>query len=113
VSLSLQEFFGDRGTFFRLMPDGFRETVHYAELVVRSLWWSGHARPSAFLILPAAVVLFRHATASGYICATYGWNLRGLLPHNSGSTCVLYAFVFPAVLADGAHQGTFQRIYPF
>jgi len=106
VSLSLQEFFGDRGTFFRLMPDGFRETVHYAELW-SFLWWSG-TRVFGFLILPAAVVLF---AMPGERLRDYGWNLAGFYRH-IGLYLVLYAFVFPLCWLM-AHTKDFQRIYPF
>jgi hypothetical protein len=106
VSLSLQEFYGDRATFFRLMGPGWRESNPQAELWSFA-WWSG-ARVFGFLVLPAAVVLF---LMPGERLRDYGWSLRGFYQH-IGLYAVLYAFVFPLVWVM-AHTRDFQRIYPF
>jgi membrane protease YdiL (CAAX protease family) len=104
VSLSLQEFYGDRGTFYRLLP----KQLHghrYAELW-SFCWWSGW-RVFGFLILPAAAVL----AMPGERLRDYGWSLAGFTRH-LGLYAVLYLFVLPLCWIF-SHTESFQRIYPF
>jgi membrane protease YdiL (CAAX protease family) len=106
VSLTLQEYLGDRG-FFRnlsILPREIRagpdwELWSYA-------WWAGW-RVLGFLVIPTVAVLLM----PGERLRDYGWSLRGFIDH-IGLYLVLYALVFPLVwFMSRTHD--FQRIYPF
>jgi uncharacterized protein len=102
VSLTLQEFFGDRITFRDL------EVLHDSDAweLWSWTWWAGW-RVLGFLVLPALVV----ALLPGERLADYGWSLAGLRGHWK-VYLLLYLLVLPAVVYVSTTPD-FQRIYPF
>ncbi len=106
VSLTLQEYFGDRG-FFRgleLLPRSIRTGANWE--LWSYAWWAGW-RVFGFLVLPTIAVLLM----PGERLRDYGWSLKGFTDH-IGLYVVLYALVLPLVyVASRTHE--FQRIYPF
>jgi membrane protease YdiL (CAAX protease family) len=106
VSLTLQEFWGDRGFFRSLewIPSFMRNGPDWE--LWSFAWWSGW-RVLGFLILPAIVVLLM----PGERLRDYGWSTRGFTRH-----LVLYLVLYLAVLPLVVLMSTtkdFQRIYPF
>jgi membrane protease YdiL (CAAX protease family) len=106
VSLTLQEFYGDRGVFRDLpfLPESIRRGPNWE--LWSFCWWSGW-RVFGFLILPAVVVL----CMPGERLRDYGWSVRGFTRH-IGLYLVLYAAVLPLVILMSMTKD-FQRIYPF
>jgi membrane protease YdiL (CAAX protease family) len=106
VSLTLQEYFGDRGFFrdFAILPESIRRGPDWE--LWSFAWWSGW-RVFGFLILPAAVVL----CMPGERLRDYGWSVRGFTRH-IGLYLGLYLAVLPLVVYMSTTKD-FQRIYPF
>ena len=107
VSLTLQEYLGDRGFFRRhFMPgEEWYDPTGYGELWSFA-WWTGW-RVFGYLILPAAVVL----CMPGERLRDYGWSARGFLRH-LGLYTVLYLLLLPFLYLV-SRTPDFQRIYPF
>jgi len=106
VSLTLQEYFGDRG-FFRnleLLPQSVRTGARWE--LWSFAWWAGW-RVFGFLVLPTIAVLLM----PGERLRDYGWSTAGFTKH-LWLYVGLYLAVLPLViLASRTHD--FQRIYPF
>ena len=107
VSLTLQEFIGDRGFFRRHFMGGadWYDPTSFTELW-SFVWWSGW-RVLGYLILPALVVV----CMPGERLRDYGWSARGFWKHIA-LYGVLFGLLFPALyFISKTHD--FQRIYPF
>ena len=104
VSLTLFEYYGDRGDFIRLFPEYKRGT----DLPFFSYAWTTGMRVLAYVLLPAAMFLLlsrRHRPASYYL------SLRSLpryLPHYAG---VYLGAVLALVLLP--HGDNAYPTYPF
>ena len=107
VSLSLQEFIGDRGYFQRLdfLPWGIRHGKQWGELWTY-VWWAAW-RVLGYLIIPSIVILFW----KGERIRDYGWSLRGFVRHIR-LYIALYVGVLPLVWLFSL-TADFKRIYPF
>jgi uncharacterized protein len=106
VSLTLQEFWGDRGFYRRLdlIPLELRTGPDWE--LWSFAWWAGW-RVLGFLVIPAVVVL----CMPGERLRDYGWSMRGFVRH-LGLYLVLLLAVMPLVFIM-AETKDFQRIYPF
>jgi membrane protease YdiL (CAAX protease family) len=107
VSLTLQEFVGDRGFFRRNLMGGvdWYDPTSYAELW-SFVWWSGW-RVFGYLVLPVVVVL----CMPGERLRDYHWSFRGFVKHLA-LYAVLFALLAPALWVM-SRTPDFQRIYPF
>lgn len=103
LSLALQEFFGDRGTFYKLFPSlrGLKDWE-----LISFCWWSGW-RVFGLLIMPLVAVL----CMPGERLRDYGWSTKGFFRH-LGLYLGLFVAVFPLVYLMSLTKD-FQRIYPF
>src|SRR5262249_35171361 len=100
VSLTLQEYFGDRSVF----RDLFRTGVDWE--LWSWMWWAGW-RVFGFLVLPTIAVLLM----PGERLRDYGWALSGFVRHWR-----LYVLLYVLVLPLVVYMSTtpeFQLIYPF
>ena len=102
VVLTLQEYFGDRGTYYKWfgVPRGDR----YGELKAFA-WWAGW-RVGGYVLIPLVVMaLMRERILD------FNLRLRGFLEH-----LPLYLFMFAVffpVLYAASHTASFQHTYPF
>ncbi|MEZ4366327.1 MAG: type II CAAX endopeptidase family protein [Kofleriaceae bacterium] len=103
VSLTLQEYFGDRETFRRLFPATPGDT--YYELKSFG-WWTGW-RVGGYLLLPMAVV----ALLPGERLRDYHLSLRGFFRHLP-LYLGLFA-VFLPILVMASKTSEFRATYPF
>lgn len=103
LSLSLQEFFGNRSTFYELLP-GLRKLPNYELLTY--VWWSGW-RVFGLLVMPAIAVL----CMPGERLRDYGWSMKGFFKHLP-LYMLLFVLVLPLVYVMSKTKD-FQRIYPF
>jgi uncharacterized protein len=106
VSLTCQEYFGDRSLFRTLewIPHELRFGPHWE--LWSFCWWSGW-RVLGFLVFPVVVIL----CMPGERLRDYFWSPKGFFRH-IGLYLVLYAAVLPLVLYMASTKD-FQRIYPF
>jgi membrane protease YdiL (CAAX protease family) len=106
VSLTLQEYYGDRG-FFRqwsVLPASIRTGPDWE--LWSFVWWTGW-RVLGFVVLPALVVV----CMPGERLRDYGLRTAGFFRH-----LWIYVALFLAVLPLVIYMSTtkeFQRIYPF
>jgi CAAX protease family protein len=105
VSLTLQEYLGDRGFFGQLARRRGWDFGNYWELASFA-WWSGW-RVLGYLVLPAIAVV----CMPGERLRDYGWSPRGFFQH-IGLYLGLYLAVLPLVYAVSL-TAPFRRIYPF
>lgn len=103
LSLTLQEFFGDRGTFQRLLP-GLRDHPRWE--LLGYVWWSGW-RVFGLLVMPTIAVL----CMPGERLRDYGWSTKGFFKH-LWLYIAMFAAVFPLVYLM-SKTAAYQRIYPF
>lgn len=103
VSLTLQEYYGDRGEFSRLFPERMRS--EYGELQSFA-WWSGW-RIFGYIVLPILAI----AAMPGERIRDYFISFKGLLSH-LWIYVVLFALVLPAVVV-AADSPSFLKTYPF
>jgi CAAX protease family protein len=106
VSLTLQEYFGDRGYFREIswIPKAIRTGKDWE--LYSFAWWSGW-RVFGFLVLPTIAVLLM----PGERLRDYGWSTKGFTRHIH-LYLGMYVAVLPLVyLVSRTHD--FQRIYPF
>jgi membrane protease YdiL (CAAX protease family) len=105
-SLTLQEYYGDRSVFAKLVPPpGYREfSSGYWELA-SFVWWIGF-RVAGFFLLPLGVLLLL-----GERIGDYGLSLRGFRRH-AWIYVALYLAVLPLVVAV-SYTKPFQHTYPF
>ncbi len=106
VSLTLQEYFGDRGFYrdFSWLPRSARYGPNWE--LYSFAWWAGW-RVFGFLVLPTIAVL----CMPGERLRDYGWSTAGFWKHIR-LYVGLYLSVLPLVfLMSRTHA--FQRIYPF
>jgi membrane protease YdiL (CAAX protease family) len=103
VSLTLQEYIGDRGFFnehFRRVPgDRYHELKEFA-------WWTGW-RVGGYLVLPMLVI----ALMPGERIRDYYVSMRGFL-RKLPIYVLMFAIVFPAVWW-ASEQASFRHTYPF
>jgi len=106
VSLTLQEYVGDRVSFrdLDLLPRTLRTGANWE--LWSWAWWAGW-RVLGFLVLPATVVLLM----PGERLRDYGWSLAGFTRHWR-LYLLLYVLVLPLCIYMSRTQD-FQRIYPF
>ncbi len=106
VSLTCQEYLGDRGLFRQLswLPREWRQGPEW-ELWSFG-WWSGW-RVLGYLIFPAVVVMLM----PGERLRDYGWSGAGFWRHIT-LYAILFALVLPLVYVMSLTKD-FQRIYPF
>ncbi|MBI4508313.1 MAG: CPBP family intramembrane metalloprotease [Deltaproteobacteria bacterium] len=105
VSLTLQEYWGDRQTFRDLVPPGTFPFSAYWELASFG-WWSGF-RVVGYLVVPMIAI----AAMPGERVRDYGLSFKGFRKH-AWIYVVLYLLVLPAVLAASCTR-PFQYTYPF
>jgi membrane protease YdiL (CAAX protease family) len=105
VSLTLQEYLGDRGVFENLVTTHGWKLGKYADLASFA-WWSGW-RVLGYLILPMIVVL----CMPGERLRDYGWSPRGFFRHFH-LYVAMYLIVLPLVVIM-SHTVAFKHIYPF
>ncbi len=103
ISLTLQEYYGDRTTFFRKFPE-YRGT-EYGDLYGFA-WWSGW-RFFGYVILPIAAICIM----PGERIRDYFISFKNLLKH-LWIYFGLFALVLPAVLI-AAQTDSFLKTYPF
>jgi membrane protease YdiL (CAAX protease family) len=104
VSLTLQEYLGDRGEFSRWFPLRGRQDEYYE---LKSFgWWSGW-RVLGYLILPILVVLVLPKQR----VRDYHISPRGFF-HHMPIYLVLFLLILPAVIAASGTK-SFQHTYPF
>ena len=107
VSLTLIEYFGDRGTYnkaIHFLADSFFRNRYY-ELSTFG-YWTG-ARVVGYVLLPWLVVLFM----PGERIRDYGMSARGLLKH-LWIYVVLFLIVLPSLVMV-SYTPSFQQTYPF
>ena len=105
VTLTLQEYIGDRVYFEKLWPYDPRRPDPYWQLKGFA-WWSGW-RFAGYLVLPAIVV----ALMPGERLRDYHISMRGFIKH-LWVYVVLFALVLPAVYL-ASKTASFQATYPF
>jgi len=103
VSLTLQEYIGDRGWFEMHFPPSPGD--HYFELKGFA-WWSGW-RVFGYVIMPMIVL----AWLPGERIRDYHVSLKGFFKH-LWIYVVLFLCVLPAVIA-ASHTAAFRHTYPF
>ena len=103
VSLTLQEYLGDRSFFMRHFPA--LAHGHYGELR-RQVWWAGW-RFLGYVVMPIIVIL----CMPGERLRDYYVGWRGFIRH-AGVYLLLFLLVLPFVIGASRFQG-FQHIYPF
>tara|TARA_R110002096_G_scaffold299503_6_gene494148 strand:+ start:49329 stop:50153 length:825 start_codon:yes stop_codon:yes gene_type:complete len=103
ISLTLQEYYGDRGVFAQHFPELFR--TKYGELWSFA-WWSGW-RVFGYVVLPIIAIW----VMPGERVRDYFISFKGLLKH-LWIYFGLFALVLPAVLI-AAESESFLRTYPF
>jgi membrane protease YdiL (CAAX protease family) len=107
VSLTVQEYVGDRNVWSRLHPQpGYYQQLHNYWELGSFAWWAGW-RVIGYLIVPAIVVLFM----PGERLRDYGWSPRGFFKH-IGAYAGLYSYVLVLCIIM-SHTKAFQNIYPF
>lgn len=105
VSLTIQEYIGQRDTFERWFPYDPRDPDRYWQLK-GFVWWTGW-RVFGYLLLPMAVL----AVLPGERLRDYHWSPRGFFRH-LWIYIGMFAFILPAVyIASGTK--TFLHTYPF
>jgi uncharacterized protein len=104
VSLTLQEFIGERGTFHRLFDDTKLFKDSYAELWAY-VWWSGW-RVIGYVLVPLLVIPFLGIRLRDYFLSP-----RGFIKHLP-LYVLLFLLVLPLVYLM-AQTKDFQRLYPF
>jgi membrane protease YdiL (CAAX protease family) len=106
VSLTLQEYFGDRGYFrsLEILPKSIRTGANWE--LWSYAWWSGW-RVFGFLVLPTLAVL----CMPGERLRDYFWSVAGFTRHIR-LYLVLYALVLPLVFVV-SRTTEFRHIYPF
>ena len=103
ISLTLQEYYGDRATFARKFPE--KMTTEYGQLWSFA-WWSGW-RFFGYVVLPVlAIVLMKGERVRDYFISFKDFFKK--LPIYFG----LFAIVFPAVIV-AAQTDSFGKTYPF
>lgn len=103
VSLTLQEYYGDRGKFAEYFPQ--RMASEYGQLQSFA-WWSGW-RFFGYVILPMAVI----ALMPGERLRDYFISFKNFIKH-LWIYVALFGLVLPAVLVV-SQQESFLRTYPF
>lgn len=103
VSLTLQEYIGDRGTFNKWFPQHGKD--QYYELKSFA-WWAGW-RVLGYMILPMLVI----AAMPGQRIRDYYISPRGFFKHLP-IYVVLFLLISPAVIAASGTKA-FQHTYPF
>jgi membrane protease YdiL (CAAX protease family) len=103
VSLTLQEYIGDRGYFERVFPPHGRDA--YWELKGFA-WWSGW-RVLGYVVIPMIVL----AIMPGERIRNYHVSPRGFFKH-LWIYVLLFACVLPAVIGAST-TATFRHTYPF
>jgi membrane protease YdiL (CAAX protease family) len=109
VSLTLQEYWGERSQFAVWFPpaaDAFRWDGQSRWILTSFVWWSGW-RFFGYLVLPMIVLLF----IRGERIRDYGLSLKGFSKH-VWIYVVLYLAILPVVYLV-SHTEPFQRTYPF
>jgi membrane protease YdiL (CAAX protease family) len=104
ISLTLQEYIGERGFFHRMFADTAFADSRYFDLW-GFVWWSGW-RVLGYVVIPLTVIPFL-----GIPLRRYHVSPRGFLRHLP-LYVLLFALVLPLVYLM-AHTKDFQRIYPF
>jgi membrane protease YdiL (CAAX protease family) len=103
ISLTLQEYFGQRLTYGKLFPPD--PTNEYWQLGA-FVWWSGW-RVFGYIIIPMVVILLM----PGHRLRDYYISPRGFIKH-LWIYVVLFLLILPAVII-AAQTGSFYRTYPF
>jgi membrane protease YdiL (CAAX protease family) len=103
ISLSLQEYYGERGLYQRLFP--FEQGDQYWTLK-GFVWWSGW-RVFGYVVLPAITILLM----PGERLRDYYVSARGFVRH-LWIYVVLYLLILPAVFI-AAQTEAFRGTYPF
>lgn len=103
VSLTLQEYYGDRGVFAQYFPE--RYASKYGELQSFA-WWSGW-RVFGYIVLPIMAIWMM----PGERVRDYFISFKGLIGH-LWIYVALFALVLPAVVV-AAQSDSFLRTYPF
>jgi membrane protease YdiL (CAAX protease family) len=103
VSLTLQEYLGDRNMFAKHFPERMRGEYGVLESFI---WWSSW-RFLGYVVLPVLVIFLM----PGERVRDYFISFRGFF-QKLGIYLVLFLLVLPAVLMV-AHTPSFLRTYPF
>lgn len=106
LSLTVQEYWGDRNVFARLTEKGyFTISPRWWELW-SFVWWTGW-RVVGYLLVPMIVVLL----LPGERLRDYGWSFKGFTKHFK-IYVILFALVLPLVVLMSRTEGM-RDIYPF
>jgi len=108
LTLTLQEYAGDRNVFARLLEKPwfpFRVPNEYWELW-SFVWWTGW-RVIGYLLLPMAVI----AVLPGERIRDYGWSFTGFFKHLN-TYLILFVAVMPVIYLCSQTRA-FRNIYPF
>lgn len=105
VSLSMQEYYGERGYFRKLFPYDPRHPSEYYELLGYA-WWSGW-RFLGYVVIPVLAI----ACMPGERLRDYYITLRGFFRHLP-LYAILFALIFPAVVIASQTEA-FYKTYPF
>jgi membrane protease YdiL (CAAX protease family) len=104
ISLTAQEYLGDRSIFDKVLPPSTAMHEWYA--LYGFAWWAGW-RVLGYLVFPALVILL----IPGVRVRDQHLSVRGTIKH-LWVYAALFAAVLPAVWA-ASHFGSFQETYPF
>ncbi len=103
VSLTLQEYIGDRGEFEKWFP-GRRGDIYYD--LKGFAWWSGW-RVLGYVIIPCIAI----ACLPGVRIRDFHVTLRGFVGH-LWIYLLMFALILPAVI-EASMTSTFRHTYPF
>jgi membrane protease YdiL (CAAX protease family) len=104
VSLTLQEYVGDRNTFHKLFPLGGAKDPYYE--LKSFAWWTGW-RVLGYLVIPMLVI----AAFPGQRIRDYYISPRGFF-HHLPLYGLMFALFIPVIYA-ASHTESFQHTYPF
>jgi len=108
ISLTLQEYFGDRSTFYRLFPRGDTDIKDWQ--LMSFAWWSGW-RFVGYIIIPLLTIYPMKWWCGGPGLKGYYVSFKGFFKH-LWIYLVLFGLIFPAVIV-AAKQQSFYQTYPF
>lgn len=108
VSLTLQEYFGDRTTFYQWFP---REGGDVEDWQLMSfVWWSGW-RFAGYVVLPLLTIFPMKWFFGGPPLSAYYISLRGFFK-KLWIYALLFGLILPAVIM-ASRQQSFYETYPF
>jgi membrane protease YdiL (CAAX protease family) len=108
ISLTLQEYIGDRATFYRLFPRGEMDIKDWQ--LMSFAWWSGW-RFLGYVVLPMLTIYPMKWWFGGPGLRGYYVSFKGFFKH-LWIYALLFGLILPAVIAASKQQ-SFYQTYPF